>query len=192
MFNFCQQCGYHQEYFVGAAKQVKINLNAINTRLEALACRKPYEKQKSSLVVEFDNFLFSLPTPKTIISASPSDITRFLAYKDKGGRTKVHRPACRYFGVTGTSSCNWPKWLVAKTVDNLIGKLCSIFIEAGRSGKWNDLLGMGNPAVHHQLKQYLRLVSKEQAVEQVMQLSKKFSICQGRNSYPEVFCMPEI
>ena len=96
---------------------MKINLNAIDARLEALASRKknkPYEKQKSSLAVEFDNFLFSLPTPKTIMSALPSDITRFLAYKDKGGRTKVHRPACQYFGVTGPSSCNCPKRLAAK------------------------------------------------------------------------------
>ena len=127
---------------------MKINLNAIDARLEALASRKsnkPYEKQKSSLAVEFDNFLFSLPTPKTIMSALPSDITRFLAYKDKGGRTKVHRPACQYFGVTGPSSCNCPKRLAAKTVDNLIGKLRSIFIEAGRSGEWNDLYGRGQP-----------------------------------------------
>ena len=103
-FNFCQQCGYRRENFVGAAKRVKINFNAIDARLEALASRKknkPYEKQKSNLAVEFDNFLFSLPTPKTIMSASPSDITRFRAYKDKDGRTKVHRPACQYFGVTG-------------------------------------------------------------------------------------------
>ena len=62
-FNICQQCGYRRENFVGAAKRVKINLNAIDARLEALASRKknkPYEKQKSSLAVEFDNFLFSL------------------------------------------------------------------------------------------------------------------------------------
>ena len=102
------------------------------------------------------------------MSASPSDITLFLAYKDKGGRTKVHRPACQYFGVTGPSSCNCPKRLAAKTVDNLIGKLRSIFIEAGRSGEWNDLLGMGNPAAHHQVKQYLKLVSEEQAEARVV------------------------
>ena len=60
-FNFCQQCGFRRENFVGTAKQVKINLNATDARLEALASRKknkPYEKQRSSLAVEFDNFLF--------------------------------------------------------------------------------------------------------------------------------------
>ena len=94
--------------------------------------------------------------------ASPSDITRFLAYKDKGGRTKVHRPAFQYFGITGASSYNCPKRLATKSVDNLIGKLRSIFIEAGRSGEWNDLLDVGNPAAHHQVKQ----VSEEQAEAQ--------------------------
>ena len=102
------------------------------------------------------------------MSASPSDIPRFLAYKDKGGRTKVHRPACQYFGLTGPSSCNCPKRLAAKTVDNLIGKLRAIFIGAGRSGEWNDLLGVGNPAAHHQVKQYLKLVSEEQAEARVV------------------------
>ena len=137
-FNFCQQCGYRRENFVGAAKRVRINLNAIDARLEALASRKkskPYEKQKSCLAVEFDNFLFSLPSPKTTMSASPSDIPRFLAYKDNGGRTKVHRPACQYFSVTGPPSCKCPNRLAAKKVDNLIEKLRSIFIEAGRSGE---------------------------------------------------------
>ena len=64
-----------------------MNLKAIFASLEALASRKknkPYEKQKSSLAVEFDNFLFSLPTAKIIMSTSPSDINPFLAYKDKG------------------------------------------------------------------------------------------------------------
>lgn len=110
-----------------------------------------------SLIISFFPSL-----PKTILSALPSDITRFLAYKDKGNRTKAHRPACQYFGVTRPSSFNCPKPLVAKTVDNLIGKLLSIFIEAGQSGEWNYLLGVTNPAAHHQVK-YLKLVSEEEA-----------------------------
>ena len=103
---------------------------------------------------------------KPFMFASPSDITRFLAYKDKGGWTKVHRPAFQYFGITGASSYNCPKRLATKSIDNLIGKLRSIFIEAGRSGEWNDLLDVGNPAAHHQVKQYLKLVSEEQAEAQ--------------------------
>ena len=137
------------------------------------------------------------------MSASSSDITQFLVYKDKGGRTKVHTPACQYFGVAEPSSCNCPKRLAAKTVDNLIGKLRSIFIEAGRSGEWNVLLDVGNPAAHHQVKQYLKLVSDEQAEARVVpkqatpifvdKLSKLCSYLrnlfffQGRNFYLKVF-----
>ena len=55
----------------------------------------------------------------------------------------------------------------AGTVDNLIGKLRSIFIEAGRGNAWNDILGVGNPAAHHSVKQYLTLVREEQAKARV-------------------------
>ncbi|EDO30412.1 predicted protein, partial [Nematostella vectensis] len=95
-----------------------------------------------------------------LTSASPSDITRFLVYKDRKGRTKVHTPKCKYFGST-SKTC--PSRLAAGTVDSTIGKLRSIFIEAGRGGEWNNMLGVGNPAAHHSVKQYLSSVREEQA-----------------------------
>ena len=39
----------------------------------------------------------------------------------------------------------------------------SIFIEAGRGDVWNDVLGVGNPAAHPSVKQYLSSVREEQA-----------------------------
>lgn len=171
-FAFCQQCGYvrRKESGVPDSQKVHLDLPAIDDRLETLRkikSDKPYQKQKSSLLQEFERFLRSLPSPKSLMSATPQDITRFLIWKDKGGKTKVHLPQCRHFGVSGKARCPCPTRLAAGTVDNLVGKLRSIFIEVGRGDCWNDILGMGNPAAHHSVKQYLILMREEQAKARV-------------------------
>ena len=66
------------------------------------------------------------------MSATPQDLTRFLIWKDKGGKTKIHLPQCKHFGVSGKARYLCPTRLAAGTVDNLIEKLRSIFKEAGR------------------------------------------------------------
>lgn len=171
-FAFCQQCGYvrRKESGIPDSEKVRLDLPAIDDRLEALRkikSDKPYQKQKSSLQREFERFLRSLPSPKSLMSAAPQDITRFLIWKDQGGKTKVHLPQCRHFGVSGKARCPCPTRLAAGTVDNVIGKLRSIFIEAGRGDVWNDILGVGNPAAHHSVKQYLILMREEQAKARV-------------------------
>ena len=143
-----------------------MDLAAIDDRLEALRkvkSGKPYQKQKSSLQHELERFLRALASPKSLMSATSQDLTRFLIWKDKGGKTKIHLPQCKHFGVSGKARCLCPTRLAAGTVHNLIGKLRSIFIEAGRGDAWNDILGVGNPAAHHSMKQYLALVREEQA-----------------------------
>ncbi|KAK3713859.1 hypothetical protein QZH41_001889 [Actinostola sp. cb2023] len=49
---------------------------------------KPYERQKSALHRELLSVLAALPTPKTLQSATPGDILKFLVWKDNTGRTK--------------------------------------------------------------------------------------------------------
>ena len=59
------------------SKWLKIDFQAIDHRLVHLAeakSNKSYEHQKSSLHKELVNFLSSLPVPKALPSASPSDI----------------------------------------------------------------------------------------------------------------------
>ena len=46
-----------------------------------------YSKQECALRKEFETFLGSLPNSETIFSASPTDITRFLFWKDRHGKT---------------------------------------------------------------------------------------------------------
>ena len=142
-----------------------IDLDSINNRLSQLAknkLSKPYEKQKSSLHRELLSIL-ALNTPKTLHSATPGDILKFLVWKDKAGKTKVHQTQCPRRSSDKTPSCSCPKRLAAGTVDSMIGKLRAIFTDAGLGGEWDDRLGIGNPVSHPSIKQYLKSVKEEEA-----------------------------
>ena len=128
---------------------------------------KSYERQKSSLHKELVNFLSSLPVPKALPSASPSDIKKFLVWKDNSGKTVVHLLDCPGLGQRQRVSCLCPTRLAAGTVDSLIGKLRSIFVEEGLGGEWDDRLGIGNPVSHPSIKAYLKCLREEQAQARV-------------------------
>jgi len=51
---------------------------------------KSYEKQKSCLHHELLSVSTSLPTFKKLHSATPQDILKFLVWKDRASKTKVH------------------------------------------------------------------------------------------------------
>ena len=118
-----------------------IDLDSINNRLSQLAknkLSKPYEKQKSSLHREFLSVLAPLPSPKTLYSATPEDILKFLVCKDKAGKMKVHQTQCPRRSSDKTPSCSCRKRIAAGTVDSMIGKLRAIFTDAGLGGEWDD------------------------------------------------------
>lgn len=148
-----------------------INLGAINTRLHALQTvkvAKPYQRQKSKLQQELEAFLASLTIPKSLLSASPHDLIRFLIWKDQQGKTAVHTPQCPSFGSNRRRAlCACPTRLAAGTVESYIGKLRAIFISAGLREQSCDSLTLGNPAAHPALKQYLTSMREEQAKARV-------------------------
>ena len=77
--------------------KIPIDLQAIDNSLDLLkraSLQTSYSKQKCSLRTEFEKFWASLPNAKTILSASPTDITRFLVWKDRHGKTVVHNNGC--------------------------------------------------------------------------------------------------
>ncbi|XP_078345426.1 uncharacterized protein LOC144630944 [Oculina patagonica] len=109
--------------------------------------------------------LASLPTPKTLQSATPGDILKFLAWKDRAGKTKVHQMHCSKRNSDKTP-CPCPTRLAAGTVDSMISmirKLLTIFVNAKLGGEWDDMLGIGNPVSHPSIKQYLKSIKEEQA-----------------------------
>ena len=151
LFLFCQMCGYRRKTNSQNVRtsKISVDLQAIDNRLEQLksaSLQSAYSKQKCSLRTEFEKFLASLSNSKTILSASPTDTNRFLASKDRHGKTIVHSDGCSDSNLQSTARCKCPKRLVFKTVDTYTGKLRAIFKETGRCGEWNSMLGLDNPA----------------------------------------------
>ena len=116
LFLFCQMCGHWRKrnsQNVPTSK-ILVDLQAIDNRLEQLksaSLQSTYSKQKCSLLTEFGKFLASLPNSKTILSASPTDINRFLAWKDRHGKTIVHSDGCSNSHLQSTAKCKCPNGL---------------------------------------------------------------------------------
>ena len=165
-FRYCQRCGYTRRVVrVVAREKPLFDLNEIDSRLQQLNAydqATSYCKQKDSLQKELETFLSALPGYVTIATVTPRDLCRFLIYKDKNGKTQVHRNGCVFIGQRGKHQCGCPLRLSYKTVDSYIGKLRSIFHSVGRDGEWDKRLGLGNPAADKSIKDYLRLVTAEQ------------------------------
>ena len=118
-----------------------LNPLEIDTRLQQLwhfDRATQYAKQKDSLQKQLEAFLSALPGHVTLATVTPRDLCRFLAYKDRNGKTQVHTLCCPFLGK---HPCNCPPRLSYKTVDSYIGKLRSIFAANGRSGEWDRRLG---------------------------------------------------
>ena len=136
-------------------------------QIVSFSASSSYAKQKTSLQKELELFLSSLPFPKDISTATPRELCRFLVWKDRKGKTTVHKSACQFFGQKGSFSCLCPRRLAYGTVDSLIGKLRALFNESGRRGEWDPRLLIGNPATDISLKQYLKAVTAEQLQAQI-------------------------
>lgn len=165
-FRFCQMFGYKRRVLSSVAHSIKdVDLAALDARLaqlQMLSLSTPYAKQKSSLKSEFEDFLFSLPGRRSLYSATPLDVCRFLSWKDKGGKTQVHGLSCPHLGKNGVFPCDCPSHLSYKTVDSYVGKLRAIFRSIGREGDWDSSLSLDNPAASLRVKEYLKSVTTEQ------------------------------
>ena len=159
-------CGFKRPA-VSTAQPLSIapDISAIDGRLDHLrgiALSSAYAKQRESLKKEFSAFLCSPPGAKTLFSATPKDVCRFLAWKDSRGKTQVHVSTCPYLGKHKVHSCGCPVRLSYATVDSYIGKLRAIFKDAGREGDWNTALSLGNPGASVEVKAYLKAFTSEQ------------------------------
>ena len=78
-----------------------MDLDAIDARVQQLLNYDKttgYAIQKDSLQKELEGFLSALPGYVTLFTVTPRDLCRFLVYKDKHGRTQVHRNSCSFMG----------------------------------------------------------------------------------------------
>lgn len=121
---------------------VKIDLDARLEELDHSNLTTPYAKQKESLQNELEMFMKALPGSKTLITATPKDVCRFLVWKDKNGKTQIHVDGCPNMGKHGSHTCTCPIRLAFSTVDSYIGKLRAIFHDAGRQGEWESTFSL--------------------------------------------------
>ena len=167
-FRFCQRCGYKRKFITTPVKHhsdVVVTLDGIEVRLQQLLNydqATSYKKQKDSLQRELKAFLGALPGFVTMATVTPRNLCRFLIFKDRHGKTQVHRNSYEFLGQRGKHSCGCSLRLSYKTVDSYIGKLSSIFHSIGRDGEWDKRLGLGSPASDKLVRDYLRLVAAEQ------------------------------
>ena len=97
----------------------------------------------------------SWPSAPSLELASPSDVVRFLCFRDQAGRTQVHAHACAFFGMSGLRECGCPRHLAAGTVDSYIGMLRAVFNDLGRRGA-------ANPCDSRVVKDWLKACRMEQ------------------------------
>ena len=106
---------------------------------------------------------------KAILSASPFDITRFLVWKDRYGKTVVHKNGCPDSHLQSATKCECPKRLAFKIIDTYIGKLRAIFKEIGRCGEWNSMLGLANLSASLEVQKYLKASTEEKLRARISQ-----------------------
>lgn len=167
-YNYCKSCGcvrqktdlmQNQEgHKLNILDHIEERIKTLDQRLDA----SRYSQQKCNLKSELEQFLSSLEPEKDVYTALPDDLRRFLIFKEKHGRTKLHHHACHNKRVMGKTNCECPTTLAAKSVDSLVGKLRAIFRDLGREGDWNPMLLTGNPAASLAMKRHLQSVTLEQ------------------------------
>ena len=121
-----------------------------------------YGRQKESFKMDFVRFLeerssgpSAAATASSLETATPTDVIRFLFYRDQRGRTTIHAFDCPNIGKPGLFDCACPVRLAAGTVDSYIGMLRAIFNANGRRGA-------DNPCDSAEVKGWLKACELEQ------------------------------
>ena len=122
MFKFCQLCGYKRKRAQDNELEQQLKKVVVYSSLPDSTSPCAKSDKKAALEQELSNFLFSLPSPKSIATALPTDVVAFLVWNERGGRTRVHQPDCQR-----QAPCQCPLRPAHGTVDSLISKLGSIF-----------------------------------------------------------------
>lgn len=159
-----------QDATVNRSPGRKIDVAWIDTRLrylDSLHRNSESERRKCSVQRGFEWFLSCLPSKPDLYTCCPDDVRRFLIWKDKDGKTKVHGVKCPFLGSKGPSICPCPTRFAAASVANLVQKLSTIFESEGRGNEWCIASEAGNPARAPSVKLYIKQISEEQAQAQV-------------------------
>ncbi len=144
---------------------VKVDEDTILKRistLDALVDTKSYSKKKSSFYGQFYDFLISLTPSKTLHSATPLDIRKFLVWIEKNGKTRLHLECCEFRGLgSGVHcDCECPTTMAWGTLDSKVGMLRALYRDEGFGTEWGP--NGTNPAASPEVRKHLRACALEQ------------------------------
>ncbi|EFJ18013.1 hypothetical protein SELMODRAFT_68566, partial [Selaginella moellendorffii] len=126
-----------------------------------------YEAQKRRDWNTFGQYLRNHRPPLTLPRCSGANVLEFLRYLDQFGKTKIHAPACPFFGIAHPPApCACPLRQAWGSLDALIGRLRAAFEEHG--GKPES-----NPFGARAVRLYLREVREMQAKARGIAYEKK-------------------
>ncbi|XP_072955503.1 protein G1-like5 [Typha angustifolia] len=126
-----------------------------------------YESQKRRDWNTFGQYLQNHRPPLSLSRCSGAHVLEFLRYLDQFGKTKVHIPACPFFGQPSPPApCPCPLRQAWGSLDALIGRLRAAYEEHGGKPECNPF---GARAV----RLYLREVREHQAKARGISYDKK-------------------
>ncbi|KAG0526643.1 hypothetical protein BDA96_06G163300 [Sorghum bicolor] len=126
-----------------------------------------YEAQKRRDWNTFGQYLRNHRPPLSLAQCSGAHVLEFLRYLDQFGKTKVHGPACPFFGHPNPPApCPCPLRQAWGSLDALVGRLRAAFEENGGRPE-------SNPFAARAVRLYLREVREHQARARGVSYEKK-------------------
>ncbi|XP_014661347.1 LOW QUALITY PROTEIN: protein G1-like5 [Setaria italica] len=133
----------------------------------ALASPSRYESQKRADWNTFGQYLRNHRPPLSLARCSGAHVLEFLRYLDQFGKTKVHTPACPFFGHPAPPApCPCPLRQAWGSLDALIGRLRAAYEENGGRPE-------NNPFGARAVRLYLREVRDHQSRARGVSYEKK-------------------
>ncbi|VFQ59712.1 unnamed protein product [Cuscuta campestris] len=121
-----------------------------------------YENQKRRDWNTFGQYLRNHRPPLALSRCSGAHVLEFLRYLDQFGKTKVHTPACPFFGHPNPPApCPCPLRQAWGSLDALIGRLRAAYEENGGKPETNPF---GARAVRLYLREVRDLQSKARGI----------------------------
>jgi hypothetical protein len=126
-----------------------------------------YEAQKRRDWNTFGQFLRNHLPPLNLSQCSSAHVLEFLRYLDQFGKTKVHMPACPFYGHPNPPApCPCPLRQAWGSLDALVGRLRAAFEENGGRSDCN-------PFAARAVRLFLREVREHQASARGVSYEKK-------------------
>ena len=126
-----------------------------------------YEAQKRRDWNTFGQYLRNHRPPLSLAQCSGAHVLEFLRYLDQFGKTKVHTPACPFFGHPNPPApCPCPLRQAWGSLDALVGRLRAAFEENGGRPE-------NNPFGARAVRLYLREVRDHQSRARGVSYEKK-------------------